>query len=524
MFRFHPLVWFLFAAALILLGRVPVIIAPPWDIDEGLYAAVGQALGRGELLYVDVWDNKPPAIYFLFNWISELNFDYTHFRLAATAFIVATTGVLFYLARKTLGHGKAYLVLGVFSFLATVPIFETHISNAEIFFTLPTSLAILLTVLISWSGWSVKHFFWVGAFLAVGFLFKPVVAFDALAILTFLVLKNGWSLRREMSYLLVGGLVVLIAPAFYLVTNNLTADFIRAVFLNNFGYVGAGNFATVSFVDVNNPLITVTGKLVVLVAAILAVARYYHSKLTPLALFYLWFVWTLFGALLSGRPFLHYLVAVTPALVLLLPNLLSHVWPPAKLKALSKESYLKGGGALAAAVLALVLGFWGHVQLALDTPEFTRAAKGFYANAYSYLSGQTSQEEYFEFFGEVVTLNLKLRDYLQQNSDPNDRIYIWGNAPWVYYLSERQHASKYLVAYHLTFVKDAKDEVLEELTSDPPEIIIVTNEPAFLAKAGAPTPVFPEFDRFLSLNYQLETRIDQADIFRRGNLANARTP
>lgn len=50
----------LVAAAFLL--RVPSI-AEPLGIDQGLWASVARALSRGQVLYLDVWDHKPPGIF-----------------------------------------------------------------------------------------------------------------------------------------------------------------------------------------------------------------------------------------------------------------------------------------------------------------------------------------------------------------------------------------------------------------------------------------------------------------------------
>jgi hypothetical protein len=150
--------------------------------------------------------------------------------------------------------------------------------------------------------------------------------------------------------------------------------------------------------------------------------------------------------------------------------------------------------------------------------------QGYYTNAYSYLTGQISQREYFDFYGEVVGLNFKLTEWLKDNSSPTEPVYIWGNAPWVYYLSGRPHTAKYLSAYHLTFVKEGRVEVLAKLQANPPRLIIVTNEPSYVADVGVPTPSFPEFEQFLVENYRLIDRVAQADIFERNYLAHAGTP
>lgn len=513
------LIIFLFTAVIILLGRMPVITAPPWDIDEGIYATIGQALRSGELLYVDVWDNKPPGIYFLYDFISRFSSSYTAPRYVATFFLILTSGALFYLAKRVYSGSTALWVLGVFSFLAIVPLLETHISNAEIFFLLPTTLAVLLTFLIEFKSWSRRWYLGVGALLGVGFLFKTLVVFDGLAILSLLIFKYGLQSLKDLRLIILGGLLVLIVPAVYLVSGGLTDDFIRAAFLNNFGYVKDGNQTTVSFIDISNPVITVGGKILALGLAIWTIRRRFRSKVTPITLFYLWLVWTIFGALLSGRPYLHYLIASMGAATLLIPTLVGSVWPWSKIRDLSLRSWAQGLGVVAALSLALILGFGGKIQLIVGTPELARYAEGYYSNAYFYLSGQISQKTYFDFYGEPVTLNLKLRDYVLENTNPTDRIYIWGNAPWVYFLTGRQPAAKYVVAYHLTFVKEAMVETLNELTANPPELVIVTNEPSYFGEAGSPTPKWPEFNQYLIENFDLKDRVGQADIFiRKGRL------
>lgn len=520
----HPLYWFIFTAILIVLGRVPVITAPPWDIDEGLYASVGQALARGELLYRDVWDNKPPAIYFLYDSLGKFSATYTAPRVLATIFLIVTAGVIFYLARKVLTPKKAYVALAFLAVNAIVPIFETHISNAEIFFLLPTSLAILLTTQIEWGKLGRRIYLVVGALLAVGFLFKAVVAFDALAILTLLFFRRGPNFRRSWGYLILGGAAVLIAPAIYLLANNLAADFIRAAFLNNFGYVQAGSKVVLSFIDISNPGITLTGKVIALAGGLVLIYRHYTPKFSAMTLIYLWLAFSLFGALLSGRPYLHYLIASLGALSIVLPDLLGHLWPMRQFLTTSSRHLLRGLTTGAAIVVALVLGFWGHVELVVSTPEFSAAARGYYANSLSFLTGRISQDEYFAFYGPAVTLNFKLRDYLIANSAKRDRIYIWGNAPWVYYLSGREHASRYLTAYQLGFVEEAKKTVLLELTVRPPELIVVTNEPSYFNRSGLISPAFPELDQLLRSNYRFRDKVGQADVFERVILANARTP
>ncbi len=47
------------------LPRLPTL-AEPLAMDQALFAVIGEGILRGERLYVDLWDHKPPAIYVLY--------------------------------------------------------------------------------------------------------------------------------------------------------------------------------------------------------------------------------------------------------------------------------------------------------------------------------------------------------------------------------------------------------------------------------------------------------------------------
>src|SRR5579862_3042338 len=72
--------------AVALLWRLPSFLDPPWVNDEGTYFAVAQAMSRGLRLYVDVWENKPPALYLLYGAVYHwLGASLLAVRLLATA-------------------------------------------------------------------------------------------------------------------------------------------------------------------------------------------------------------------------------------------------------------------------------------------------------------------------------------------------------------------------------------------------------------------------------------------------------
>ncbi|PIV07387.1 hypothetical protein COS53_02565, partial [Candidatus Shapirobacteria bacterium CG03_land_8_20_14_0_80_35_14] len=53
------------SAILFFLLRLPSLFEPYWYGDEGVYLALGQGIRHGLTLYSQIYDNKPPAIYYL---------------------------------------------------------------------------------------------------------------------------------------------------------------------------------------------------------------------------------------------------------------------------------------------------------------------------------------------------------------------------------------------------------------------------------------------------------------------------
>ena len=62
--RFKALVLATFVLGVVL--RLPTFGRPLLSDDEAIYAVTADALGRGDLLYRDVVDHKPPLIYHVY--------------------------------------------------------------------------------------------------------------------------------------------------------------------------------------------------------------------------------------------------------------------------------------------------------------------------------------------------------------------------------------------------------------------------------------------------------------------------
>lgn len=495
-----PLFWFVVASVGVFIFRIPLILGPVFDNDEGIYATIGRYLFQGEVLYRDLWDNKLPAIYFFYGLITYIFHDPLYIRVIATLSLLTAAGLSFYLARKILTPSKAYVALFIFLLLLVLPILETFTSNAEVFF-LPLSIAaITLTVLIEWFGWSRKWYLLVGFLIGVGILFKVVVLFDALAIATLLVTRHFYRIHKELFYLTVGGLISFTLPAYYIFKNGLVLLTYQAAFIGNIGYVAYGNALRFGPINLGSSNVVLAGKLLLVLIVIGFIKYSFRSTRSAVELLYIWFAWDLFSVFFSGHPYPHYLIQIIGVITIVLADQVGNIismFKSGQFKAAHLAKLITLAGVT---VAALILNFGGVYQSLGSSSELSRMVLGYSANGIQYLTGQISKDQFYSFYGEGALRNYKLSDKIKSLTSPSDKIFIWGNTPWIYFLSDRPHVSRFLVAYHVDLTKGARQEVLDQLRTDNPKIILWVKDEG---NSSQNPPKFVEMEQFITTNYQL---------------------
>ena len=318
--------WFLIIISFVFfLLRLPSLLEPHWYGDEGIYQAIGMSINNGSLLYKDIWDNKPPFLYLLY---AIFRSDQFTVRFVSLIFGLLSVIVFFFLSKKLFsgppGSTKVhFLTTTIFALLFGLPIVEGNIANAENFMLLP----ILITALLIFSMSSRKFkLFLAGILVSLAFLFKIVAVFDFLAFLTFffilnLPLKFNVSLKKEKKFLVTfaqkaapyifGFLIPIFIVILFFLINGAIADLFKATFSSNVGYVGW-----------KNKLIIPQGLLIVksilLLTSIVFIAKKRELLDKKLIFILLWFVFSLFNAFFSERPYTHYLLVLIPSFSLML--------------------------------------------------------------------------------------------------------------------------------------------------------------------------------------------------------------
>ena len=466
---------------LILILRLPSLFEPCWYGDEGIYLTLGQGVRQGQMLYRDIHDNKPPLLYLL----AAVAGNVFWFRFILLLWMLVTTLLFFKLVEEIFPKKKRLqgLLTITFVVLTSIPTFEGNIANAEIFF-------IGLTIAGFWAFLKKKHF-WAGFLLGLSFLFKspPLFDFGALLIFNLLTAFNRKDLRglfKKVILPMTGGfLLPLFTATVYYSSKGILSYYFKSAFLLNLPYLSSWGNSQKSILA--NGLF----QRGLILLAFLALIFWQRKKLLrqPTALLAsLWLSFALFGALLSGRPYPHYLIQVfAPFLVLLgvmIVNFSSFI----------KDKILF---ALVLPIFLIPLAFWVY-------NFYTYPILNYYQNFAQFVLGQKNKDKYYFWFDARVGRNYQLARFIRDTVPENKRIFIWGNEPCVYALSRHMPVGRYTVAYHIIDF-DGYKETMAAMKNNRPLLVVLTPFDR----------TFPDLNSFLEENYLRVKIIDKMQIWYR---------
>lgn len=461
-----------------LLLRLPSLFEPYWYGDEGIYLVIGKAIRQGWVVYSQIHDNKPPSLYYLAA-ISQTVFG---FRLLLMLWMVPTIYVFYLLSKKLLSPNLSRLSTLVFLILTSIPLFEGNIANAEIFMLLPTMAGIYL--LIRHRSSSIRDFFLAGLLLGFSFTIKVPVIFEFTFLILWFFLHRFFKIIPRLIVFSIGFILPIAAWAIYFYLNHAISEFTFAALLQNFGYLSSWATGTHSGSATSSGLI---GRGLILFASWLLIylLLFFKKIRTNIAFILLWLSATIFSALLSSRPYPHYLIFVLPPFCLAIFQLFGkfNLWE----KSLT--------------VISIIVLVFSCIRYSFYVyPVFS-----YYSNFYEFAFGQKSVEKYRQYFGSELNDLYQLSDWLKSNTAPNERIFIWSDQPDVYALSDRLPVGRFTVAYHIIDFQQF-DYALSQLEIYTPNtIVFYANYPY----------QFPALDRFLSLYYYPDNSIGQAIIYHR---------
>lgn len=498
-------IWFVLGITfLFVFLRIPSLIEPHWYGDEGIYQVMGRALASGRTLYQEIWDNKPPLLYFLYAGVGGDQFSIRFLSLLMGA---ASTMVFFYLAGKLFKRNISIYVSTVFFALGFgLPLLEGNIANSENFMLLP----ILLSFYILFSLPRKKEALmltYAGILLGLAFLLKIVALFDFLAFLSFLLIirhsenlttqkvthhllavisslfsRNTGYLQKKLrlffdtfrfeALFALAFLALPVLTVLYFVLVGAFPDFFKAAFSQNVGYVGYGN----RFIF---PMGLMLIKIVLLLFSVFLIGRYKKVLGVSGTFIYVWLVFSLFNAFFSERPYTHYLLVLLPAASLL--------------SGLIFDATRGSRFTLGVFLIVVILSFTNFRLYKKIVP--------YYGNYIHFIFGNKSVESYQSFFDRNTPRDYEIARFINTKTKAGEEVFLWGDSAQIYALSNKLPPGRYIVAYHITFYKTAIDETKQDIERVAPRYIFEIKHT-------------PEIFNFLD-NYTLKYIIRDVKIYER---------
>ena len=507
------------ALAFVVLRALPNLTYPMGN-DQATYGLIGDALLHGQKLYRDVWDMKPPGIFWTYAVMVKL-FGTVMWSVgvADILWLLAISWCIFRFAERDLGTAVAVIAVVVHA-MWHCRAGALYAAQPENFLTL---LVLAAYVLVKREGrrWLGRQFL-AGLLLGAAFWMK----YNAVALLPF-VLLAPWLDRDQLdarplrlrlalpwrtwlagaSMVVLGAMAVVMAGLAYFWRAGLWSAFAHDHFevasrygsfpLRHWpGYWMLPPSATV--LHLGAPTLAAT-----VAAFILAYRRHDLSKLGPAALG-AFFGYASVAMQIRFPPFgfeacypffavfWAYLIVRTFESRRLLDR--EHVW--------SGEPWARGLlraiMACAMAVLAVAEG-WSTARGYRQIAAWSRDQDAFYTNY--------PVELRFEHFRD----KMQVIHYLGQHHSPGDGLYIWGIPCLVYYLTGARPPTRFVVNYPLISPWGPpawREELLRDLKRSPPAFIVVARRDE--APLNTLTPLdseqylklFPALDAFISSLYR----------------------
>lgn len=472
--------WLILVLALTLVLRIPSFFEPYSYGDETTYLTLGESIREGKILYKDIFDHKPPLLYFIAAAAGNL-----FWFKAILAFWSLVTIVLFWKLTVALFADKPKLqkaAIIIFALLTTLPLLEGNIANAENFM-IGLSIAgflILLTKTLNF-----RNIFFAGVLFSLATLFKVPALFDTPVIVFYWLITSNLREIKKISlrtlYLGIGFLFPILLTFIWYALRGAFDDFFKWGFLINFTYISAyrPSDADLPFIQKNLPLI-IRGLLVLAGVFLTYLAR---RKISNQFVFLtIWLFFTLFAITLPERPYPHYILQAAAPLSILVAMLFTLGTIEQTLVILPLTVFF---------VVPVYYKFWYY------------STSAYYQRFLEFAQGRVSKDQYLSNFGSHIPRSYKIAEFVMGITSGKDEVFVWGpESQTVYALSRTTPPIRFVANFHIRDYS-SQEEVFKILLNKKPKLIVLLPNSAN----------FPELNAMLDETYVLADQVDGAEVW-----------
>jgi 4-amino-4-deoxy-L-arabinose transferase-like glycosyltransferase len=475
--------------ALILGGALVLRLAfihVPLDRDEGWYGYIGQELLRGSIPYRDVFDQKPPGVFYIYAAIVAL-FGSTveSVRLATAGYVLLTLFGVYRLARYCHGRNAALLAALLYGIYSSGPIVEGFGSNTEVFMVLPVVASSYF--FLHWLDRDKPSLLILsGCLAALAGVIKTVALPFYLLLLCFIVItrirsNKGRSAIRDVFLFLFPSALLLFVLYVYLSTNNAWDDFFYWNITFNKQY-GQASLAILESRLLGRGMQVSSEHLLLWVLALPTSIWLLSARRDSKNLFLVLLILESFiGVAMPGKFWAHYFILMIAPLSIIAGIGLACL-------------FQRRGWLLYCALPFLTAVFLYSVQL-----------------TYKYYLVYSPEEVSATKFGNpVFVTSAKVAAYIKARTAPTDYIFQWGWEPEIYFLSNRRSPNKIITHTTISVSRETVEALVEMVTS------IVNKKPKYIIIQGGREQWtgYNELSAILTHAYHLETEIDGMSIYR----------
>lgn len=500
----------------ILIAALPTLVYP-LGRDQGEFATIGRGILDGRVPYVDLWNPKPPAVFYVYAAAIALSGDGSTIGLRAIDLalmplvMIGLYVICIRLFGQPIGRRTGWIAAALFGLFYFTETFWTLTQNDGIAL-LPMVGAFYSTIEAARSGsgrrGTLVHAAIAGALAGLTFWFKyPFILFIGVLIVSYLLLRRFAAQRADLgtiSAFLAGLALTGGGFALLLIAQGAWADWIESVRVTaGYAALGLGEGAFLDWMGVAlgfrwahwGLLFILAG--VALIVSIVPVARPAADDLrTRRQASILIGIWALAGAaimLIQAKGYDYHWLPLLPPLCLIAAAGIERIagWIGTALRPM--------------VVTGLVIALIAGAAIRIWPPVLSGEV--------AFVAGEFNAAE-----------SLRAADYLRQRTTPGDSLFIWGFRPEIYYLSDLNPATRYIFQFPLVgswYPQEWRQDNVNVLWAALPPYVLVAQGDYMPWVTGSEDDSamllqdYEELNDWLIYNYERDAQIGTFQVWRR---------
>jgi hypothetical protein len=458
--------------AVVIVLHLPGFANRVFNNDEAYISTVADVLAHGGKLYVTTVDRKPPGVFYIYYWLTELTGSSALWipRVAGMFAHAATATLVWVFARRRFGD-RAGLVAGLLAAIASVTVTPGDAQSAEFeVFMMPFIVGAMVLA-------DRARPFSAGVSIGVGTMMKQTAATTLLP-LAWIAWRNR---TQHWAHLVLLGIGAALPVAICAIIFNPGRFWFWVFGGANSGYldVGDGGLGIVL-----HRMLSMNGIVLALNLGVIGLVVFAWRNWRADLDIWLWLLSAVIGVSSGTRFFGHYYWQLFPPLCILAA---------------------RGSTNLAA--------WWS--RLGIGVMGLTGAGAAIAATALR-LGGPSNDYQ-------------SLADYARANTTSDELIFVWGHEPSVFWAADRRPASRIITTGFLTghtavrpegfdgmdkAVPGLWDDVMADLEAHPPTLFFNTEPDDPSAAADYPLREYPPMAEFVAERYQLVQLIGDVSVYR----------